>query len=84
MHNLIPHSAKYLSNPWTCKEICQHVLPRHVIDLERTVFNKLLNKEVLSIDVSRVGRGRTSSHKCHSDRGRIVLIDRSRRLLRNP
>ena len=84
MHNPISHPAKYLSDPRTCKEICQHVLSKHMVDLERTVFDKLLNKEVLGIDVSCIGRRRTSSHnKCHSDRGRVALIDRSC-LLRNP
>ena len=55
LHYQSSDSSEPLSSPWTCKEISQHVLTAHVIDHECSVFNELLNEEILDVDVSGVG-----------------------------
>ena len=72
-HDQVPHSAERLTNPRAGKEVSQHVLSTHVLDSKRGILDKLSYKEILDIDVSRIGTRRSSAHKSHGD-GRCIVL----------
>jgi hypothetical protein len=55
LHYESSDSSESLSDSWTSKEITKHIITSHVINHEGSIFDELLDKEILDIDVSGVG-----------------------------